>query len=54
MKYAILTLKALLLSALVFSSAAQAEGKKWTQITIATEGAFKPYNFTKPDGKIDG
>ncbi|HMF68921.1 MAG TPA: transporter substrate-binding domain-containing protein [Phyllobacterium sp.] len=54
MKYAIFTLKALLLSAFVLSSGAHAEDKKWTKITIATEGAFKPYNFTKPDGTLDG
>jgi octopine/nopaline transport system substrate-binding protein len=33
---------------------AQAEDKKWTTVTIATEGSFKPYNFTKPDGTLDG
>jgi octopine/nopaline transport system substrate-binding protein len=31
-----------------------AEDKKWTTVTIATEGSFKPYNFTKPDGTLDG
>ncbi|WP_410015102.1 transporter substrate-binding domain-containing protein [Sodalis sp. RH24] len=30
------------------------EGKKWTVVKIATEGAFRPYNFTKPDGTLDG
>src|SRR5476649_1469976 len=30
------------------------EGKKWTEVKIATEGAFRPYNFTKPDGTLDG
>ena len=33
---------------------AQADEKKWTKITIASEGAFAPYNFTKPDGSLDG
>jgi len=33
---------------------AHADDKKWTTVTIATEGAFKPYNFTKPDGTLDG
>ncbi|MFP3544282.1 transporter substrate-binding domain-containing protein [Rhizobium sp. SIMBA_035] len=33
---------------------AHAEDKKWTTVTIATEGSFKPYNFTKPDGTLDG
>ncbi len=36
------------------ASIAHAEDKKWTTVTIATEGAFKPYNFTKPDGTLDG
>ncbi|MEJ5902084.1 transporter substrate-binding domain-containing protein [Ochrobactrum teleogrylli] len=47
--------KALLVSALVVTAAsAHAEEKKWTKLTIATEGAFRPYNFTKPDGTLDG
>ncbi len=31
-----------------------AQAKEWTKVTIATEGAFEPYNFVKPDGKLDG
>jgi octopine/nopaline transport system substrate-binding protein len=47
--------KALFVSAIVVTAAsAQAEEKTWTKITIATEGAFRPYNFTKPDGTLDG
>lgn len=30
------------------------EGKKWTVVKIATEGAFRPFNFTQPDGTLDG
>lgn len=45
---------ALMLGAVSASATAQAEEKKWTKITIATEGAFRPYNFTKPDGTLDG
>ncbi|MBP1848938.1 transporter substrate-binding domain-containing protein [Rhizobium halophytocola] len=33
---------------------AHAEEKQWTEVTIATEGAFPPYNFTRPDGSLDG
>jgi octopine/nopaline transport system substrate-binding protein len=33
---------------------ALAQGKTWTAIRIATEGAFRPWNFTLPDGKLDG
>ena len=28
--------------------------KEWTHVTIATEGAFPPYNFHKADGTLDG
>ncbi|MEN3258169.1 transporter substrate-binding domain-containing protein [Sodalis endosymbiont of Spalangia cameroni] len=35
-------------------SAQAAEGKKWTTVRIGTEGAFRPFNFTKPDGTLDG
>jgi len=54
MKQAVFVFKVLALSALMLASGAHAEGKKWTQVTIATEGAFKPYNFTRPDGTLDG
>lgn len=55
MKYATTLIKALCVSALTLAAAgAHAEGKKWTRVTIATEGAFKPYNFTKPDGTLVG
>lgn len=33
---------------------ALAEGKQWTTIRIATEGAFRPWNFTEPNGKLNG
>lgn len=39
--------------ALPFAAAAQAP-KKWTEVRIASEGAFAPYNFTRPDGTLDG
>ncbi|WFU51215.1 transporter substrate-binding domain-containing protein [Sinorhizobium terangae] len=38
----------------LLATTAQAEEKKWTKITIATEGAFPPYNLTKADGTLDG
>ncbi|WP_256364223.1 transporter substrate-binding domain-containing protein [Sodalis-like endosymbiont of Proechinophthirus fluctus] len=28
------------------------EEKKWTTVRIGTEGAFRPFNFTKPDGTL--
>ena len=34
--------------------AAPAFAKEWPTIRIATEGAFPPYNFTKPDGTLAG
>jgi octopine/nopaline transport system substrate-binding protein len=54
MKHAIFVLKALLLSVLIFGSGAHAEEKKGSKVTIATEGEFRPWNFTKADGTLDG
>ena len=45
---------ALAVAAGLLATAAQADEKKWTKITIATEGAFPPYNLTKADGTLDG
>jgi octopine/nopaline transport system substrate-binding protein len=44
---------ALTMSALTFSANAWAQEKP-TAITIATEGAYAPWNFTGPDGKAAG
>ncbi|MEB2844381.1 transporter substrate-binding domain-containing protein [Rhizobiales bacterium RZME27] len=46
------TLAAGTFAAMALASAASAQEK--TEITIATEGAFPPYNLTKPDGTLDG
>lgn len=48
--------KFLLTSALlgVVSVGAAAAETKPTEITIATEGAYEPWNFTGPDGKLAG
>ncbi|WP_104668602.1 transporter substrate-binding domain-containing protein [Ensifer adhaerens] len=45
---------ALAVAAGLMSMPANAEDKKWTKVTIATEGAFPPYNLTKADGTLDG
>jgi octopine/nopaline transport system substrate-binding protein len=42
-----------LMAMLATSFAAHAETKP-TSITIATEGAYEPWNFTGPDGKLAG
>jgi octopine/nopaline transport system substrate-binding protein len=39
---------------LVLGTSAMAQEKTWTKIRVATEGAFAPWNFTKPDGTLDG
>ena len=31
-----------------------AAAKEWKTVTIALEGAYEPWNLTKPDGTIDG
>ncbi|MGF9564910.1 transporter substrate-binding domain-containing protein [Neorhizobium sp. JUb45] len=46
------TLAAGTFAALTLATGALAQEK--TEITIATEGAFPPYNLTKPDGTLDG
>lgn len=47
------TLKVGLAAAIVAASAGFAMAQPKT-ITIATEGAYAPWNFTKSDGKLDG
>ncbi|CAM3454388.1 ABC transporter substrate-binding protein [Rouxiella silvae] len=55
MKLASLVSALCLTATLVTSFSGHAEeGKKWTVVKIATEGAFRPFNFTKPDGTLDG
>ncbi len=46
------TLAAGMFAAMTLATAAFAQEK--TEITIATEGAFPPYNLTRPDGTLDG
>lgn len=38
----------------LLAAPALAQEKTWTKVTIGTEGAFPPYNLTKPDGTLDG
>ena len=40
-------------SALAWGGAV-AQGKKWDTVRIATEGAYAPWNFQGPDGKLQG
>ncbi|WP_454857466.1 transporter substrate-binding domain-containing protein [Rhizobium binxianense] len=55
MKYLTRILTAVLaVATLAVSTVAHAEEKKWTHVTIATEGAFRPWNFTNADGSLDG
>ncbi len=42
------------LAALVLAFTPAADAKDWTHITIATEGAFPPYNMHAPDGTLTG
>ncbi|RYC32965.1 transporter substrate-binding domain-containing protein [Lichenibacterium minor] len=34
--------------------AGPAAAKDWTKVTIATEGAYEPWNYVLPDGKLAG
>jgi octopine/nopaline transport system substrate-binding protein len=36
------------------ATGAFAQGKKWETVKIATEGAYAPWNFSTPQGKLDG
>jgi octopine/nopaline transport system substrate-binding protein len=42
------------LAAAVALGSAAAQGKKWETVKIATEGAYAPWNFTGPGGKLEG
>lgn len=39
---------------LTLSALAPAAAKEWSNLTIATEGAYPPYNMNGPDGKLIG
>jgi polar amino acid transport system substrate-binding protein len=30
------------------------QAKEWTEIRIASEGAYPPFNYMSPDGKLEG
>ena len=45
---------AFFLAALLPAAPAGAQEKKWSVVRIATEGAFRPWNFSNPDGSLDG
>jgi octopine/nopaline transport system substrate-binding protein len=48
-------LAALLAFACLAPIVAQAEGpKEWKEIRVATEGAFRPWNYSNPDGTLGG
>ncbi len=49
-----MTRLAALIAAALLALAPAARAKDWTHITIATEGAFPPYNFHAPDGSLAG
>lgn len=51
-----LSVKALTLTAAIVVSAfsLHAEAKDWQSVTIALEGAYEPWNLTKPDGSLGG
>lgn len=42
------------LALLAVANPAFAAGKKWTEVSIATEGGYQPWNYTKPDGTLAG
>ncbi|WP_182418463.1 transporter substrate-binding domain-containing protein [Bartonella sp. HY038] len=52
MKQIIIIISSLFLS--MVSIIAHAQNKPITEVKIGTEASFYPYNFTKPDGTLDG
>ena len=42
------------LAALMALGAHAADAKEWTKIRMATEGAYAPFNYVKPDGELAG
>ncbi|MEH0834331.1 transporter substrate-binding domain-containing protein [Pectobacterium cacticida] len=53
-KFTLLACSLCIAGTLATAFTASAEEKKWTTVRVATEGAYYPYNFTKPDGTLDG
>ncbi len=39
---------------LALPAQAPAQAKEWKEIRIASEGAYPPFNFMSPDGKLEG
>jgi len=50
----LVTCAAALAASLCIVAGASAQPKDWANIKIATEGAYKPWNFTDPSGKLVG
>lgn len=45
---------ALLGAVLAIGAGSAVQAKDWSKVTIATEGAYEPWNFVSPDGKLAG
>jgi octopine/nopaline transport system substrate-binding protein len=45
---------ALLTAVVLVALAGDAQAKEWKRVKIATEGAYAPWNFTDPSGKLVG
>jgi octopine/nopaline transport system substrate-binding protein len=44
----------ILLASVVLAQPSFAAQKTWDKVTVATEGAYAPWNYTGPDGKLAG
>jgi arginine/ornithine transport system substrate-binding protein len=53
-KLVILTVAALVGAVAVTALGPTASAQKWTEVRIATEGAYAPFNFVDKDGKLQG
>jgi len=45
---------AALVALATFAAAPAVQAKDWKTVTIGLEGAYEPWNLTKPDGTLDG
>lgn len=56
MKAPTVSVKSLALAAAIVAStfSLHAQAKDWQNVTIALEGAYEPWNLTKPDGTLGG
>lgn len=46
--------QAAIAASILIATTATPHAREWKTVTIATEGAYAPWNLTRPDGSLDG